>query len=327
MSGASTIQVGGIVMSDRVTQAGTSSNYINDLDPVLVPASNNGRYSIVALGLTVEGPIRITTAGGWFEVPRFPFLPQVSSTFTGIQSVAEEGTPADPSVPSANAGQLIALLGTGLNYGPRYVTFDAVDETGTVGTITRDGYAVEEQGDPLVLDLAIEVPLLARTGLVHIVGADAAFPLQIVPTIQGVTPLVAGQRAVLEGTGLPEGDLTIRIDGQLATDIDVQTVTERYASTGNGLVDGQELVTFMVPAGIGAGVVTVTTSGGSATIRSGFAVTLLPDISPAADVGDSRETALPIDLPTGSRLTIESSLDPTVDPRPGMSSPTPTSTL
>ena len=29
-------------------------------------------------------------------------------------------------------------------------------------------------------------------------------------------------------------------------------------------------------------------------------------------MGDSRETALPIDLPTGSRLTIESSLDPTV---------------
>src|SRR5262249_35613389 len=135
----------------------------NDLDPVLVYASNNGRYLITALGLTVEGPIRITTAGGWFEVPRFPFLPQVSSTFTGIQSVAEEGTPADPFFPSANAGQLITLLGTGLDYSSDggYVTFDAVDETGTVGTITRAGYTVADQDHPLVNDLTIEVPLLA----------------------------------------------------------------------------------------------------------------------------------------------------------------------
>ena len=125
---------------------------------------------------------------------------------------------------------------------------------------------------------------------------------------------------MLEGTGLPEGDLTIRIDGQLATDLDVQPVTERFY-VRNGLVDGQELVTFMVPAGIGAGVVTVTTSGGSATIRAGFAVTVLPDISPAADVGDSRETALPVDLPTGSRLTIESSLDPTITAPSGTEQP------
>ena len=288
-----------------------------------IPATNNGAYSIFVLGLTIEGPIRITTAGGWFEVPRFPFLPQVSSTFTGIQSVAEEGTPADPSLPSANAGQLITMLGTGFGYvsGQSYVTFDAVDETGTVGTITRDGYTVADQGHPLAIDLAIEVPLLARTGLVHIVGADAAFPLQIVPTVQGVSPLVAGRQAMLEGTGLPEGDLTIRIDGQLASDLDVQTVTERFY-VRNGLVDGQELVTFMVPAGIGPGVVTVTTSGGSATIRAGFAINILPDVSPAPDVSDSRETALPVDLPTGSRLTIESNFNPC----PGERSPTPTST-
>ena len=87
---------------------------------------------------------------------------------------------------------------------------------------------------------------------------------------------------MLEGTGFPEGDLTIRIDGQLATDLDVQAVTERNR-TDQGLVGGQELVTFMVPAGIGTGVVTVTTSGGSATVRSGFALNVLPDISPATD--------------------------------------------
>ena len=214
-------------------------------------------------------------------MPRFPIVLPPSVTFTGIQSVAEEGTPADPSLPSANAGQLITLLGTGLGYyfGQSYVTFDAVDETGTVGTITRDGYTVADEGHPLAIDLAIEVPLLARTGLVRIVGAEAAFPLQIVPTVQGVSPLVAGRRAMLEGTGLPVGDLTIRIDGQLATDLEVQPVTERFY-VRNGLVDGQELVTFMVPAGIGAGVVTVTTSGGSVTIRAGFAVTVLPDVRP-----------------------------------------------
>jgi membrane-associated phospholipid phosphatase len=307
MSGASTIQVGGIVMSDAIAATG---RFDNVLDPYLLPGFDNGRYSIFALGLTVEGPIRITTAGGWFEAPRFPFLPQVSSTFTGIRSVAEEGTPADPSLPSANTGQLIALLGTGLNYNPRYVTFDAVDETGIVGTITRVGSTVVGQSASAI-DLTIEVPLLARTGPVRIPGADANFLLQIVPTIQGVTPLVAGHRAMLEGSGFPEGDLTIRIDGQLATDLDVEAVTERNR-TDKGLVGGQELVTFMVPAGIGAGVVTVTTSGGSATVRSGFAVHVLPDVSPAADVGDSRENALPVDLPTGSRVTIASRLDPTV---------------
>ena len=51
-----------------------------------------------------------------------------------------------------------------------------MDETGTEGTITRAGYTVVEQGNPLALDLAIEVPLLARTGLVHIVGGGRRFP-------------------------------------------------------------------------------------------------------------------------------------------------------
>ena len=50
----------------------------------------------------------------------------------------------------------------------RIVTFEAVDETGTVGTITRYGGQGAEQGR----DIDIDVPLLARTGLVRIPGAS-----------------------------------------------------------------------------------------------------------------------------------------------------------
>jgi hypothetical protein len=314
MDGASQISIGGVVIVDHIPESRLDPNQTDVTDAYIFDDSSNSRYFVSPLALTLEGPVRITTAGGWYEVPRFPILPHPSATLTGIQSVARRGTPANPALPSANTGQNISLIGAGMFSEAGFATFEAVDDTGVVGTISREG----SFDDRLGRVMGIQVPALARTGLVRAHGAPGGIVLQVVPTINSVSPLVPGQQAMLDGTGLPEGDVTITIDGQVVTQPDVQAVLEpRKFHTEFELNErDQQFIIFTVPAGITAGVVTVATSGGSDTVRAGFVPTILPNVSPAADVGDTSATALAIDLPTGTRLTIDSSLDPTVLPPP-----------
>jgi len=57
-------------------------------------------------------------------------------------------------------------------------------------------------------------------------------------------------------------------------------------------------------AGTSAGVVRVTTAGGSFTLRPAATITSLPDVTPAADVNDTVATALAVNLPGDRKVKI-----------------------
>ena len=53
-------------------------------------------------------------------------------------------------------------------------------------------------------------------------------------------------------------------------------------SVTSSTVRTQQIVTLTVPAGVGAGVITVSTAGGNAMLRTGVGVTANPTSAPAA---------------------------------------------
>src|SRR5262249_6138653 len=82
--------------SQARTDARVNGNVNNELTTLTVPLLPGS-----------SGPIVVKTAGGTSA----PF----SVGFTGIASVALSGTPADPTQASANPGQAITLVGSGLS--------------------------------------------------------------------------------------------------------------------------------------------------------------------------------------------------------------------
>jgi hypothetical protein len=282
MEGASTVAFGGMVTEDR---------YKNQTDFDVYgeyPNYGNNRYNVLA-PLTLDGPVRVTTEGGYDELPGPVFGAQTLVQFTGIAAGAGLGVAADPGRPSANTGQTITLQGQGFT-NQTLVQFQGVDDSGAAGTITRTGQATNDGRG-----LAIEVPTLARTGQVRVLGTDATFLLQIVPTLRSVGgALTAGNTVTLEGTGLVPGEWSVRIDGQAA---DPAAFTRRTVYGGAGTDLDQQLLTLTVPAGVGAGMITLVTAGGSVTLRPGIGISdapglmLLPE-----DVGDTLATAQSLTL-------------------------------
>lgn len=292
MEGASTLTVGGVTQVDG-GKTGTPD----------VSGSRNSQL-LTVLPLTLDGPVRISTEGGYAEIAGPAFGVQPVSAFTGITASAASGMPADPAKPSANTGQYIVL--TGQNFtGSTLVQFQGVDDSGKLGTLTRSG-SVSSSGTTLT----VEVPALARSGKVSVLGSNASFDLQIVPSLRALGGTVAtGNTLILEGTGLTPNDLQIQIDGQGVGSFTVRTVND---GPGSGYPD-QQLITLTVPAGVGAGVITVSTVGGRSVLRSNVVLSTLADQSPATDVGDTLATALNPGLGLNQSVKITSSIGSGLD--------------
>jgi hypothetical protein len=287
MEGASTLTIGGVSFTDRYTNLG-------DFD---VFGGRNDTYRAVA-PLTLEGPIRVTTEGGFFEIPGPTFALPAFVEVTGLEAVAEQGAPATAGAASANTGQSITLLGQNLT-ASTLVQFAARDNAGVEGVLTRTGSA---SGDGR--RLTVGVPALAQSGLVQVVGTKAAYALQIVPTLRAAGGTVAaGQTLVLEGTGLTEGALTVTIDGHAAAAPDVRLIADRGVD--------QQVMTLTVPAEVSAGVISVQTAGGSfslgatnpggvfATAASGTAAN-----AALASANPGQEIGVPVaNADSGTRLT------------------------
>ena len=289
--GASTVTVGGVAITDSFP--GT---------PFTVTGQRNTTYNIDT-PLTLDGPVKITTEGGSATLPGTALAAQPPSLFSGIQATAPLGLPADTTKPSANIGQTITLLGQGFS-GATLVQFAGVDDSGALGTLTRTGTAAANG-----TTLTVTVPALAHTGSVTVLGSGAAWPLQIVPVLRGVGgTIAAGNQVLLDGTGLVGTELTILVDGRAAGTFAVRTVAD--ANTGNSQLpqQGQQLLSLTLPPGTGAGVITVLTAGGSATVHAGIA-TVASTLAPATDVGDTLATAQAITLPTGGRIAITGRTD------------------
>jgi|GEM_PF-187621 len=269
MEGASTVTIGGMTQIDNVLNQ----------SPLDV-SGNNTSLSVVA-PLTLDGPIRITTEGGFAEIPAPSFGVQPLVSFSGLSASAIDGVPTNAGVASAITGQSIVLTGQGFTNNT-LVQFQGIDDSGRLGTITRTG-SVSNNGTTLT----IRVPALARSGQVSVLGSNTHFDLQIVPTLRAVGGAVAtGNTLVIEGSGLTANDLIVSIDGRAVGDFSVRTL---YDNTGSSV--DQQLLTLSVPNGIGAGVISVSTAGGSATLRSGVTLTALADMTPAAEVGNTLSEA------------------------------------
>jgi len=293
MEGASSITIGGVALVDSAT----------NLTPFDVTGTRNDSLTVVA-PRTLDGPIRITTEGGWAQIPGARFGAQPVSVFTGISAGAASGIPAEAGKPSAVTGQTIVLQGQGFTNGT-LVQFQGLDDSGTLGTLTRTG-SVSGGGTAL----SVVVPALARSGSVSVLGSGASFGLQVVPTLRAVGGAVAaGNTLVLEGTGLTANDLAIAIDGRAVGSFSVRTVIDGASTTAD-----QQLLTLSVPSGVGAGTITVSTAGGSSTLRSGIlAITALSDLAPAGDVGDTLASALNPALGPNQSVKISASVANALD--------------
>ncbi|MGB8169737.1 MAG: pre-peptidase C-terminal domain-containing protein, partial [Chthoniobacteraceae bacterium] len=282
--GASAITIGGaggVVINDNSTADSGGNVY-----------GNNDQYYDLAASLSLEGPIRITTAGGFFEIPG-PVNPIPAFVeFSGLNATAAQGTPATAAQASANTGQTITLLGSGFTSSTR-VQFDAIDDNGISGIVTRTG--TPNTGGT---QLTVTVPALAKTGSVRVIGSATTVPLQIVPTLRSVGgALTSGQSIILEGAGLRTGGLTVSIDGQAATVGAGRTISDR------GSFD-QQVVDVTVPAGVTDGTITVTTPGGTFVLRRAVTVATQPAITPGVEVGDTTGVALTVPLPLNSHVEI-----------------------
>ncbi len=292
MEGASTVTVGGVVF--QTPQSNESS-----FD---VTGSDNNDFRVTT-PLVLDGPIIVTTEGGSAQLPAPSFGPQPAVQFDGIQASAASGIAADSAKPSANAGQAITLIGQGFK-SSTLVQFQGVDDAGVVGTVTRTG-TVNGTGT----QLTIYVPQLARTGVVRVLGSNAAYVLQVVPTLRAIGGTVAsGNTIIVEGTGLVSAELQAQIDGRGVGDFAVRTIADNNPNTFvSSPVNGQQLLTLKVPAGVGAGVVTVSTAGGSITINTGT-VAVQSSQTPAADVGDTLATAQVVTVARGNQVTFSASV-------------------
>ena len=291
-AGAMTVTVGGVVLAD--------SQFVNQTQNHVIGAGN-GQYRI-ASPLTLDGPVKVTTAGGSMTLPGYHYVGGPGVQFTGIVSIASNGSPAGSGA-SANIGQTIVLTGQGFT-SSTLVQFSAEDQTGTQGTVTRTGTASADGRS-----LSIVVPELARTGNVTVLGGAASFALQVVPLARSVGGTVAaGNTIEIETTGVTPGELTATIDGHAATVLSVRDTVDINQYGVGAPIYGQQLVKLLVPSGVGPGVIVLTTPGGSTSLSAGVSIANQTPLTPGTDAGDTLATATAVSLPVNASIAVSGTI-------------------
>jgi hypothetical protein len=177
---------------------------------------------------------------------------EVPTYATGIDATALCGTPADRSLPSANARQSISVTGRGLGIGDYLVLF-TIDETGCkeAGFVSVESVGADGRTAQFVL------PRDVTTDEVFLVDdySRARFVLQIVPCITGFRDPFGP----FSGTGFVEGGMTAFVG------------SEEYLDTGPGDDDGIDVrgenTNFVLTAPFDpTGPVHVETEGGSSNV-------------------------------------------------------------
>ena len=284
MKGASTVSVGGYTVTDSLNNTSIAPT---------VTGSRNSQYGGFVIPDAVEAAITITTAGGSATIAGLTYTPPAFVEFDGI---ANSVSPASGF--SVVPGQTVTLVGRGFTNATQ-VQFPAADDSGFAGIVTRTGTASSDG-----TTLTVTVPAQAKTGDLQVVGSSSKFNLNVAPSIRSVGGTVAaGNTIVLEGVGFVTSELAISIDGQTVdpTSIKVRTVTT--------LGEAQQVAYLTVPSGVSAGVITVTTSGGTAIFRPGTLV--LPTIADnveSSDAGDTIALAQAITLPENTQTAVSGTI-------------------
>lgn len=209
------------------------------------------------------GPVSVTTAGGTSA----PFTASLAS----ISAVAASGVPADPAKASANPGQTVTLQGAGLSSAST-VLLRWIDGAGVKKTSILKPASAAPDGSSATL----AVPAYANGAFkLQLFGSATQPTLQIVPILTSLKTEVAffgADRTRLAGTGFVEGASTYRFAGNVSTG-------SADVSDGNvmALIEGAALPHH------GAGLVTVTTAGGTS---AGLAWNRMRVNAPASGVGD-----------------------------------------
>ena len=120
-------------------------------------------FEISGLAFTPLGQLVASSNRGVVYGLSLAVSPQLQATVTSIASVAAGGTPLNPSVASANAGQPLELIGTNFNAFTQ-VHFPIRDNHGNLRTIAVVPNATSDDGTRL----QVLVPNLAESGPVRV---------------------------------------------------------------------------------------------------------------------------------------------------------------
>ena len=174
-----------------------------------------------------------------------------------LNATAQRGLPGDTELPSANVLQTVEIIGQGLD-SSQQVFFVTVDDLGNVSETAMPLFAISSDGTTAL----VQVPTLATTGAVRIESPDGTVlpsqpQLQIVPAIDDFSvpagSLVApGVIATLTGTGFREAFTEVEFPG-------IGRVPAYDVS------DGNTRLTVVIPQGVVAGSVRVSTNGGTSS--------------------------------------------------------------
>ena len=188
-----------------------------------------------------------------------------AAEISAIISAASSGTPADPGVPSANVGQKITIVGTGL-VASTQVVFPTLSASGVASTRTVFPSRVFTLGG----DSAIEVivPDDAVTGGVAVAGGASSPTLQIVPTIVHIAAnsntFSAGSSFQIFGSGFPEGALTVHFGLASVVDFSPTVSPDIFNASLNSAFNRStnDGITLSLPASPDVGPISVETAGG-----------------------------------------------------------------
>ena len=305
VEGNTIVTFGGVVMQDNSAdglidvQSVSGTNYFRD----------NARLDLYVPSRTLACPVRVQTAGGYFEVPGIPIQSQQSVGLSAIVAAAPLGTPANALLPSANTGQVITLQGFGFTSSSNII-FQGVALDGTRGVIVVRPTSVSS-----LTQMTVTVPELAVTGAVTVAGSTTNVNLQIVPTLDGINvgALTPGAAIRLSGSGIPEGGGGA---GQQVTySFGAGVVFDNGGATGpdvfSALAEAFE-ISLNVPGAATGLNVTVTTLGGSATLELG---NMTQPVVAAEAQGASAVDAVGGTLAAASTLTLDDNTRLTVTGR------------
>ena len=302
VEGRTRITIGGIQINDNST-----TSDVDVITNIFTIQRNNGRLDLTIPERALAGPVKIETAGGSFQLNAHPVQAQPSVGVEAIVERASQGTPANSALPAANAGQVIVLRGYGFTT-TSSILFSGVGEEGLRRQILVRPTSVSTDGT----QATVRVPALAVTGPVTAAGATTSVTLQIVPTLNGISTgsISAGLPIRLSGSGIPEGgpgpgeSVTYTIGDGSVLDNDGTLGPNVFSA-----LDATREIDLVLPAAATGSVVTVTTAGGSATLRlidlATSTVAAEGQGSSATDgVGGTLDTALGVALDPNHLLAI-----------------------
>ena len=152
--------------SGDILQVSNTGTVLRHLTVGLQSAGNIGVSGIV---FDASGNLLVSTNQGIvLKLNPNPDFATPIPTLAAISALATDGTPANASLPSADAGQVISLTGSNFNAGTE-VVFQVRDASGNVAQQAVAPLSINPAGT----SLQVQVPVLATTGAIQVVNVGS----------------------------------------------------------------------------------------------------------------------------------------------------------